>query len=228
MVRKPALWAAVIMLVPVLLQAEIVPADSNNPDSNTTGDSIVITDLGFCSCDLVHDGIVDFYDFALLAGYWGADDCWVNSNWCDGADINQDNAVNFKDLRYLAVLCWLDEDNEPPSPDPMQWDRSLDGQGFDGRPREVHLPPYGPADYAATMRADPNTADCSDYEFYFECMDDYRFSSGWVYFPGGPPYEYTISIGWPNFGWRFRVKARDRSINSDQNITGWSEIVIAE
>jgi hypothetical protein len=36
-------------------------------------------------------------------------------------------------------LCWLEEDTEAPSPEPMRWDYSVDANGFDGTPRVVQL-----------------------------------------------------------------------------------------
>jgi len=135
----------------------------------------------------------------------------------------RDKSPNHNTTVWSEVSCVTTPampDKEPPTPDPMQWDRSLDANGIDGRPHEY----YGGGgifDYYVTMRADPNTDDPSGFEFYFECIDDHNYDSGWMYFPGGPPYVYTFKIGQSGFTYRFRVKARDRSPN--HNETAWSE-----
>lgn len=135
-------------------------------------------------------------------------------------DLNHDGLVNGKDYSILAAAWDLGEDMMPPSPDPMQWDMGLDANGFDGRPREVWLGPDPVWDYGATMRADPNTFDWSGFEFYFECTNDSRYSSGWISFPEGPPYTYTVRTGLKGQSLNFRVKARDLSPN--HNETAWS------
>ena len=196
--------------------AEPSPAEANYPD-----EAIGAAGVGFCGCDLVRDGIIDLYDLAVLAAYWGADDCWVQNDWCDGADINQDSYVGFRDLRVMAVLCWLQEDTTPPTPDPMQWDRSIDANGLDGTPHEVPRPCGMGTCYWAVMRADPNTADETGFEFYFECGGNSGFDSGWISFPDGPPYKYEVNLGLNKQGWSWRVRARDTSIN--QNLTAWSD-----
>jgi hypothetical protein len=56
--------------------------------------------------DLEHDCDVDFVDYSKWAVRWEDDDCGLINNWCDGADFNSDNVVDFKDLRYVAIN-WL-------------------------------------------------------------------------------------------------------------------------
>jgi len=56
--------------------------------------------------DLEHDCDVDFEDYSAWAACWKDNDCDISNNWCDGADFNSDNVVDFKDLRYVA-LNWL-------------------------------------------------------------------------------------------------------------------------
>jgi hypothetical protein len=48
---------------------------------------------------------VDFGDYCLLAGYWGREDC-EGSDDCGGADVDFSGAIDFTDLRALA-LHWL-------------------------------------------------------------------------------------------------------------------------
>ena len=57
------------------------------------------------SPDLSNDGVIDFYDFAIISYYWLMQDCMVTDN-CDGADIDLSNNVGVEDLN--AVLNnWL-------------------------------------------------------------------------------------------------------------------------
>jgi len=136
-------------------------------------------------------------------------------------DLNRDGWVNITDYTMLASEWEPGEDVTPPMPNPMQWDMSLDANGLNGRPREVWLGPDPTWDYAATMRADPNTFDWSGFEFYFQCTGDSRFDSGWISFPDGPPYTYTVKVGLKGQILYFRVKARDLSPN--HNETAWSQ-----
>jgi hypothetical protein len=124
----------------------------------------------------------------------------------------------------LFIVNVVLQDLTPPTPDPMRWDMSLDANGLDGRPREIHGPPYTPFDYWAVMRADPNTTDDSgSFEFYFECTTSSGFSSGWISLPQGPPYEYAVKVGLSMQEHVFRVRARD----SFGNMTAWSEALPA-
>jgi len=110
----------------------------------------------------------------------------------------------------------------PPTPDPMQWDMTLDANNMNGEPHQVWLDPYQMFTYGATMRADPDTSDDSEwFEFKFECRDN-RYSSHdpeWIHFDG-PPYIYTTDyLGSILVQLEFRVKARD----IDGIETGWSK-----
>jgi hypothetical protein len=112
-----------------------------------------------------------------------------------------------------------------PTPDPMRWDETLDANGFDGWPREVLLGPDPIWDWHVTMRADPNTNhDCGAWEFYFQCVDQSGFDSGWLAFAAGPPYTYTVHVGLQGLQVRFRVKARDVCC---WNETAWSPVGMA-
>ena len=89
-----------------------------------------IVDLGFhyeqalaTSCrraDLVLNGIVDFEDLVEFASWW-LSYCDEANMWCDGADQNFDTTVGFRDYANFAN-CWLAEDNDPPFPNPAQWE----------------------------------------------------------------------------------------------------------
>jgi len=216
MVKPVAFLLVTAMLAPLLLQAkEARLSEQNLAGPADPNDQIAISGVGFCGCDLFRDGIIDTFDLAVFAANWRDEDCGLGNNSCNGADINGSGFVDYRDLYTLAVTCWLDEDKEPPTPNPMDWDRSVDANGFDGTPRQILLPPYTVFDYGATMRADPNTADDTGFEFYFECFENSGFDSGWVFFSDGPPYEYTVKLGSPTLKYHFRVRARDLSIRAN-------------
>jgi hypothetical protein len=179
---------------------------------------------GLCGCDVVHNGLINSADFAVFALYWGSDACWSGNDWCYGTDFDQDGFVDGNDLEVITD-CWLLEDTAAPTPDAMQWDPNVDESGYDGRPLGVHLGPEAhPFGYWATMRADPNTYDETGFEFFYECSDD-RYNSGWISFPEGPPYVYTVKVGSWGQVFAFRVRARDTSVNQDENATDWSSEV---
>ncbi|MHC4184326.1 MAG: hypothetical protein ACYSR4_00125 [Planctomycetota bacterium] len=175
---------------------------------------------GLCGCDVVRNGLIDSADFAMFALYWGSDACWSGNDWCYGADFDQDGFVDGVDLDIITD-CWLLEDTTAPTPDAMQWDPNVDESGYDGRPLGVGS---GPFDYYATMRAEPNTFDETGFEFFFECSHS-GYNSGWISFPEGPPYVYTVKVGSWGQVFTFRVRARDTSVNQDENVTDWSSEV---
>jgi hypothetical protein len=49
---------------------------------------------------------VDFYTFARFAEQWLETPCDAGNDWCDGADLNQKDGVDFADLR-MFVDEWL-------------------------------------------------------------------------------------------------------------------------
>jgi len=207
--------------------ADMNDHDAAVGDSNSGGVVIIQEDSygpGFCGCDFSGNGAINFLDLAALGPWWDYDDdCWINNDWCEKADLNHDTDVNYEDL-LIIVECWLDEDMSAPTPNPMQWDRSLDEGGFDGKPREYYIGPNPTFDWGAAMRADPNTADDTGFEFYFDCTNYSGYDSGWISFPEGLPYEYTVYIGQQGFPMQWRVRARDCSVNQDINVTGWSSL----
>jgi hypothetical protein len=145
----------------------------------------------------------------------------------------RDKSINQNETGWSDTECAItleEPDTEPPIPDPMLWDYSLDVNGLDGRPREIFMGPDPIWGYGATMRADPNTIDMPvdseyDVEFYFECvtrpgLPPAGLDSGWMFFPA-PPYVYRVQTGVHGQSLWFRVRARDRSPN--RNETGWSQ-----
>jgi len=108
-------------------------------------------------------------------------------------------------------------DNIAPTPNPMEWDPTVDPNGFDGTPREVYGG-GGTFDYWVEMRAAVATDASGGVEYFFECIDapgvwPAGFSSGWQ-----AATDYTVQVGRPNQGLRFRVWARDLFGNK----TAWS------
>jgi len=96
-------------------------------------------------------------------------------------------------------------DTDPPEPDPMQWDPN-------GLPTEVEGG-GGSLDYYATMTAVEATDPSGGVEYYFDCIDEPAFSSGWITEP-----TWTVRVGPRGRGYAFRVKARDIYNNE----TEWS------
>ena len=64
----------------------------------------------------------------------------------------------------------------------------------------------------------------AEVEYYFQCIDDSRFDSGWrtaaLYPIEDERREYRVRIGPSGHLYRFRVKARDASDNLNE--TDWS------
>lgn len=50
--------------------------------------------------------IVDFVDFANFAAHWLDGPCSAGNNWCSGADLNESDGVNGKDLSIFTDQ-WL-------------------------------------------------------------------------------------------------------------------------
>lgn len=101
----------------------------------------------------------------------------------------------------------------PPTPDPMEWDLTVDANGVDGTPHEVYGG-LGTFDYYAEMTAIVATdAAGGAVQYFFECTTEHGFNSGWVDDP-----LYIVPVGRSGQGHVFRVKARDQYGNE----TAWS------
>ncbi|MFC1636663.1 right-handed parallel beta-helix repeat-containing protein, partial [Planctomycetota bacterium] len=110
-------------------------------------------------------------------------------------------------------------DTIPPVPNPMEWDPTVDPNGFDGTPREIVIDPNALFGYGATMLATVAVdAGGGPVEYFFECTTESGFSSGWIATP-----DYTVLVGRIGQGHRFRVKARDQWGNE----TAWSTEEVA-
>ncbi|MHC4693822.1 MAG: hypothetical protein ACYS67_13855, partial [Planctomycetota bacterium] len=80
---------------------DLCTVDSGNP--GTMGPPVV--DMGayeFLPADIDGSGTVNLYDLNILAFYWGQTGCGL----CDGANLNCDVKVDFKDL-LLLIDWWL-------------------------------------------------------------------------------------------------------------------------
>ncbi|MHC4498684.1 MAG: right-handed parallel beta-helix repeat-containing protein, partial [Planctomycetota bacterium] len=95
----------------------------------------------------------------------------------------------------ILVTTILPPELIPPNPDPMQWDLTVDPNGFDGTPREVGIDfdgdgTIGASEYGATMTAVVAVdAGGGPVEYFFEC-DESGFSSDWIPVP-----TYTVQLG---------------------------------
>ena len=184
---------------------------------------------------------VQYYFEALTAG--AHDSNWVNEP--NYIDVNlmpdttycyrvmaRDTSINYNETIWSAQVCTATPpppDTLPPLPDPMQWDDVNDANGNSGFPREIFLPPYGPFDYGATMRAivavdqAPAGIVPAEVEYYFECEES-GFNSGWRTVADYPNEDdrrtYTVTVGNSGQFLQFRVKARDASVNLNE--TDWS------
>jgi hypothetical protein len=124
-------------------------------------------------CDLVNDGFINFADFAMFASNWLNVGCSDANNWCQEADFTLDAYVGFDDLAYF-VECWLVADDKAPEPDASEW--------------EIEPYPISTTEISMTAKTavDAWGYDVNDVQYYFECISDSNFSSGWQ---TSPTYE---------------------------------------
>jgi len=147
---------------------------------------------------ILHDAKIDLQDFAVIASEWLNPSCDPGNQWCNGADLNTDHIVNNTDL-LLFANCWMDQDDQPPTPDPVQW--ALDGE------------PASLMDFSIYMTAEPVTDNwfSSNVEYYFECTqvipheaNPNIHSSGWQ-----SDNEYRTASLTGRSEYFFRIFARD-------------------
>jgi hypothetical protein len=115
----------------------------------------------------------------------------------------------------LPVTVLLDEwDAIPPEPNPPEWDQA---------PIKTEYPANV---WWHAMSVQPATDD-SGVEYYFDCIEDNDYDSGWQSVDGVgpdglpiPPNAYWRDVGSDNVTLHYRVQVRDLSPN--QNATYWS------
>jgi len=139
-------------------------------------------------CDLVYDGRINFNDFAIFALSWLNEGCSDVNGWCGDADLTLDTYVDSDDLAIFAK-CWLAVDDKAPEPDPAEWE----------------VEPYSASATSIAMIAESAfDAWGWDVEYYFECITDANFSSGWQ---SSPVYEAAgLTYG---LEYCFKVRVRD-------------------
>jgi hypothetical protein len=150
-------------------------------------------------CDLVYDGIINFYDFAKLAANWLHQGCSDLNGWCQGGDLTYDRSVNLDDLAYFAE-CWLVADTEAPIPNPSEWEI------------EPYLTSSSSIKMIARIAFD---AWGWDVAYYFDCVYGNCHDSSWQ---SSRTYQDTGLKSDAKYG--YRVKARDEIGNE----TDWSVI----
>jgi len=162
--------------------------------------SMSLSDVGK-RADLNLDEVVDYLDLELLAEHWLVKDTLVRE------DLDRDGIVDFRDFALLLEQ-WEPQlpVPEPPIPDPMTW----------------AVEPYATSPTTIAMVATTATStDGTDVEYYFECVDDPNFNSGWISFGPGEPAMWEDTGLDPGYTFSYRVKARNKGNRLE---TGWSQI----
>jgi subtilisin family serine protease len=167
-----------------------------------------IVDMGYHSpilepcrfSDLMKDGIINFYDFAILALSWLNEGCGEPNSWCGGADLTADTHVDTEDL-VLVTDCWLARDTFAPEPNPSQW----------------AIEPYAASSTSVGMRAVAALDLLWGFpvRYYFECDSGDCNDSGWQ---AEPTYTDTNLTADTEFS--YKVKTRDIVGNE----TDWSVV----
>ncbi len=165
-------------------------------------DDVVITKttrIGALSVegDVTGDGQVNLYDLLAIAKNWTRSDC-TTPEACDGADIAPviaDNHVNIIDLAELSKYWAKGVENDPPSPNPMEWETG----------------PYATGPHSVKMIA-LTVSDENDVEYYFNNVTISVHDSGWQ---DSPIYEDTGLDAETEYV--YKVKVRDKTIRFNEN-----------
>ncbi|MGB2807933.1 MAG: hypothetical protein WBC22_09340, partial [Sedimentisphaerales bacterium] len=162
-------------------------------------------------CDLIHDGIINFKDFASFAMNWLDDDCFGKGDNCQGADFTFNSFVDVNDLAFF-VGCWLVEDVFAPIPNPSEW-KIL--------PHRISVTyPY------SISMATKTSFDAWSWpvKYEFNCVLGDCHDSGWIDEPNYVDGDLEAGV------YGYRVRARDVQPGKDANecnITEWSVIAYA-
>jgi hypothetical protein len=191
----------------------IITIDANSPTSVTMVATIAYD----------YSGVEYYFESTRGNGHdsgWQDEPNFTDVNLAPDAEYGyrvkaRDNSSSQNETGWSAsvfVRTLIPPDVDPPTPNPMQWDPTVDPNGFDGTPREVYGG-GGTFDYLAEMTAVVATdAGGGAVEYYFECSE-HGFDSGWQLAP-----LYSVPVGRSGQGFLFRVRARDQF----GNMTGWS------
>jgi hypothetical protein len=159
-------------------------------------------------CDLFHDGLINFIDFAKFALNWLEDDCFATGDNCQHADFTFNDFVDNNDLAFF-VECWLVEDVCAPIPNPSEW----------------LTPPHLIKDsfpYSIGMAAKTSFDAWSwPVKYEFDCVSGDCSDSGWIDEPN------YIDTGLAAGVYGYRVRARDVQPGKEPNecnITKWSVV----
>ncbi|OHB80394.1 MAG: hypothetical protein A2Z25_13355 [Planctomycetes bacterium RBG_16_55_9] len=190
------------------------------------------TSISMVATTAYDDSGVEYY-FDNVVGN-GHDSGWIaGPNYTDvnlAPDMEYGYRVRARDRSSAQnVTPWSDTvllttpplaDTIPPDPNPMQWDPTVDANGFDGTPREIEIDVGTSFDFWATMTAVVAVdAGGGPVQYFFECTSEPGFNSGWI-----ATNTYQVLLGRRGQGRAFRVKARDQWGNE----TGWSPIDVAD
>jgi hypothetical protein len=169
------------------------------------------------------NGVEYFFDANEVQG--GHDSGWIDTPVYTDVNLVPDTLycyrVKARDLsanrnetaysEWVCVRTAIPGDTEIPSPSPMEFDPN-------GLPREYDADPSNNTslDHWVEMQAVTATDDSGVVQYYFDCLDNSGFDSGWQ-----DSTIYRVEVGPPGRNLRFRVRARDGS----GNVTDWSDPV---
>jgi len=152
--------------------------------------------------DINCDRVVDMEDLLELCRQW-LEEPASQGEWL-AADIVPDGDVNLIDFGLLSAF-WLEGfDETTPSPDPAEWkdEPAIQDGGF------------------ITMKAKKTDDDLHGVQYYYECIENALWSSGWQYereyIPDNLPLGTTLS---------FQTKTRDTSSRLNETQASSTETV---
>jgi parallel beta-helix repeat protein len=147
------------------------------------------------------------YGGRINMGAYGGTAYASMSEWPLKHDSNFDGVVNMLDLAGLA-LEWLEGDAAPVPPPPPPPDTTPPAPV----PAIISIQAVSPSSISMTSSV---AFDVSGVQYYFEALSAGGHDSGWI---GEPNYADVNLV--PGATYCYRVKARDKSLNSNETI--WS------